>query len=95
MMNDRGQPSRLLRGVALFEGPAPAPGAELFAAPGDDKAVARLGTTAQLPGHAELLGLAVVKRKQAAPDTVLYLADGRAARVLALPLGDERPIAAG
>lgn len=89
MMNDRGQPGRILRGLALPAGPTPelAPGTELVGAPGEDKAVARLGTIARLPGRDAAVALAVVKRKHAEPGTTLYLPDGRAATVLALPLG--------
>jgi len=87
MMNDRGQPPRLLRGLALPGGAPLAPGTELLSAPDGGKAVARLGTIAELPGHAAPVALAVVKRKHAAPGTELYLPDGQVATVLELPLG--------
>ena len=88
MMHDLGQPNRVLCGVVLPDGAPPdlAPGAELHADPDGGKAVARLGTIARVPGRPGPIALAVVKRKHADPGTIIYLPDGRAATVVALPL---------
>lgn len=92
MMNDLGQPNRNLRGLVFTTGgdEPHAPGADLFGAVGDQKAAGRLGTTATLPGRDTPVALAVLRRKFSTPGTTVYLADGRAATVVEVPLADAR-----
>lgn len=81
MARDRGELPKKVRGL---RGPGEPPaGGELFEGEGD-KVVGRLGSTAL--SASGWLGLAVLKRKHAEPGTVVKLADGREARVVALPV---------
>lgn len=79
MARDRGELPKKVRGL---RGPGEPPTAgELL---DGDKVVGRLGSTAL--SASGWLGLAMLKRKHAEPGTVVRLADGREARVVALPV---------
>lgn len=82
MMHYRGRPNRHLRALA-FAGEAPDEGSPVTTAEGRE--VGSLGTVVRLPAGPGSVGLAVIKRKHADPNTVLEV-DGTAAQVLELPL---------
>jgi folate-binding protein YgfZ len=85
MMHYRGRPNRHLVGLRLAEGAAlPAAGVEVLAE--DGRAVGELGSTAMHERLGGAVALAVLKRKYADVDSVLTLAGGGDATVVALPL---------
>lgn len=93
MMNDLGQPNRNLRGLVLPANADTLPaGADVFGAVGDEKAAGRVGTTARLPDRDAPVALAVLRRKFSAPGTTVYLADGREATVVDVPLSTAAPV---
>lgn len=79
MARDRGELPKKVRGLR-GSGEPPTAGELLDG----EKVVGRLGSTAL--SASGWLGLAVLKRKHAEPGTVVRLADGREAKVVALPV---------
>ena len=82
MMHYRGRPNRHLRGLA-FGGEAPEEGSTVTTTEGRE--VGTVGTVVKLPVGDGSVGLAVIKRKHADPDTLLQV-NGQPAKVLQLPI---------
>ncbi len=86
-IRDRGHVNRHLRGVVLGDGPAAAPGAELFVA-GRERSVGRLTSVADSPRAGGGLALAWVRREVEVPGEVrLGSPEGPPVAVRPLPTG--------